>query len=154
MTRRAIIVFGMVGLLGGLMAPAAYGKADAITETVQGVTETFADANPCTGDTGDVTVTYNGIFHFTIDPNEGEHFTGTQTGTFLFQPDDPEAETVTGKFTVWFGGNITGNNAGFWVTNLIRGSGSEGSRFVFNLNEQFHFSNGELQVEFSLGDCH
>lgn len=40
------------------------------------------------------------------------------------------------------------------MTNLIRGSGSEGSRFVFNLNEQFHFSNGELQVEFSLGDCH
>lgn len=90
MTRRAIIVFGMLGLLVGLMAPAAYGKADTSTETVQGFTETFADANPCTGDTGDVTVTYNGIFHFTIDPNEGEHFTGTQTGTFVFEPDDPE----------------------------------------------------------------
>jgi hypothetical protein len=154
MTRRTIFVVGLVGLMVGLMAPTASGKADTFTETVHGVTETFPDANPCTGDVGDVTVTYNGVFHITEDPNGGQHLTGTQTGTFVFEPDDPAAETVTGKFTVWFGGNITANSEGFWVTTVIKGTGSEGSRFVFNANEQFHFSNGELHVEFSLGNCH
>jgi hypothetical protein len=40
-----------------------------------------------------VALTYNGVFHITEDPSGGEHVTGTQTGTFVFAPDDSEAET-------------------------------------------------------------
>ncbi|HEX6301716.1 MAG TPA: hypothetical protein VF148_14735 [Acidimicrobiia bacterium] len=154
MARRAILVLGITGLLVGLLAPTAYGKANATTETVQGFTETFEDINPCTGDLGEVTVTYNAVFHMTTDPNGGEHVTGTQTGTFHFVPFDSGAETVDGRFTIWFGGNITDNNEGFWVTFRLKGSGSEGSTFVFNSVEQIHFSNGELRVQFSNGNCH
>jgi hypothetical protein len=154
MARRTLLTLGVVGLLVGLIAPAASAQAFTQTETVHGFTETFPDFNPCTGDTGEVTVTYNGVFHITEDPNTGFHVTGTQTGIFEFTPDDPEAESFTGRFTVWFGGNTTDNNEGFWVTFKVKATGEDGSRFVYNAVEQIHFSNGELHVEFFNENCH
>ena len=68
-------------------------------------------------------------------------------------PDDPGLPSYTGRVTVWFGGNVTSNNEGFWVTFRINGSGSDGSKLVLNAVEQIHFSNGELHVEFSKLNC-
>src|SRR5215207_6122662 len=78
-----------VPLLMGLGAGVATG-AGAVTETqhVHGVTETFQEVNPCTGDPATITITYNGVFHITTAPNGSEHVTGTQTGTFTIVPDD------------------------------------------------------------------
>lgn len=56
-------------------------------------------------------------------------------------------------FPTWFGGNVTSNNEGFWNTFSAKGSGSDGSKVQFNFVEQFHFSNGELQVEFAKLNC-
>jgi len=154
MGRRVALLACLAGLVVALSAPAAAAQAIAFTETVQGFTETFSDVNPCTGDPGQLTVTYNGVFHVTEDPNGGFHVTGTQTGTFSFVPDDGGLPSYTGRFTVWFGGNITSNGEGFWVTFRVKGSGSDGSELLFNAVEQIHFSNGELHVEFFMGNCH
>jgi hypothetical protein len=80
--------------------------------------------------------------------------TGTQTGTIVVTPLDPTLPTYTGRFTVWFGGNINSPNEGFWFTLRVKATGSDGSQLVFNLVEQFHVSaTGELTVEFSKLNC-
>ncbi len=153
MSRRGVLVACVAGLLVAMVAPAASAQANTFTQTVHGFTETFTDVNPCTGDPGEVTVTYNGVFHITEDPNGGFHVTGTLTGTFQFVPDDPTLPSYTGRFTDWFGGNITANNEGFWETFRINGTGSDGSQLILNAVAQVHFSNGELRVEFSKLNC-
>jgi hypothetical protein len=153
MGRRIGLVACLAGLLLAMVATTASAGADTFTETVHGVTETFADVNPCTGDPGQLTVTYNAVFHITEDPNGGSHVTGTTTGTFVFVPEDSSLPTITGRFTDWFGGNITANNEGFWETFQIKGTGSDGSKIALNAVVQFHFSNGEIRMEFERFNC-
>jgi hypothetical protein len=140
-------------LLFALIPGTASAQATSFTETVRGVTETFPEVNPCSGATGTVTVTYNAIFHVTDDPQGGFHITGTQTGTFTFVPNDASEPSFTGRFTTWFGGNVSTNTDGFWSTFRVRGTGSDGSTLLFNAVEQFHVSNGEVHVEFFLENC-
>jgi hypothetical protein len=153
MGRRVALVACLAGLVVAMSASAASAQSNTFTETVRGFTETFAEVNPCTGDPGQVTVTYNAVFHITEDPDGGFHVTGTLTGTFTFVPDDSSLPTYTGRFTNWFGGNVSSNSEGFWETFRVNGTGSDGSTLVFNAVEQIHFSNGELHVEFSLANC-
>jgi hypothetical protein len=150
--RRLIPLIAATGLLVFTAAPAS-AAASSTTETVHGVTESFPEVNPCTGDPGIVTVTYNGVFHTSIDATGGTHLTGTLTGTFEFAPTDATQPSFTGRFTNWFGGNIGANGQGFWSTFSLTGRGSDGSVIHFNGVMQFHFSNGEVHVEFTLENC-
>jgi hypothetical protein len=70
--RRLIPLIAATGLLVFTAAPAS-AAASSTTETVHGVTESFPTVNPCTGDPGIVTVTYNGVFHTSIDATGGTH---------------------------------------------------------------------------------
>jgi len=150
--RRLIPLIADTGLLLLTVAPAS-AAANATTETVHGVTATFPTVNPCTGDPGLVTVTYNGVFHTSADATGGTHVTGTVTGTFAFVPTDVTRPSYTGRVTNWFGGNIGGNGEGFWSTFSITAYGSDGSVIHFNGVMQFHLSNGEVHVDFTLGNC-
>jgi hypothetical protein len=63
--------------------------------------ESFQVVNPCTGNL--TTVTQSNqilVIHDDIDPNFGEHVTGTITG------DSTTADGFSGRFTVWFGMNL------------------------------------------------
>jgi hypothetical protein len=150
--RRLIPLIAATGLLLLTAAP-AISAATSTTQTVKGFTETFPTDNPCTGDPGTVTVTYNGVFHTSVDATGGTHVTGTQAGTFEFVPDDASQPSYTGRFTTWFGGNIGANGQGFWSTFSLTGYGSDGSVIHFNGVTQFHLSNGEVHVSFDLGNC-
>jgi hypothetical protein len=150
--RRLIPLIAVTGLLLLTAAPAS-AAASATTETVHGVTDTFPTVNPCTGDPGIVTLTYNAVFHTSTDATGGTHLTGTMTGTFAFVPDDATQPSYTGRFTNWFGGNIGANGEGFWSTFSLTGYGSDGSVIHFNGVMQFHLSNGEVHVDFTLGNC-
>ena len=154
MARRIALLACSAGMLVGMVAPSAYAQANTFTDTVKGITETFPEVNPCTGAAGTVTITFNAIFHITEDPQGGFHVTGTQTGTFTFIPNDASEPSYTGRFTTWFGGNVGANGEGFWATFRLRGTGSDGSTLLFNAVEQFHLSNGEVHVQFSLESCH
>jgi hypothetical protein len=150
--RRLIPLLAVTGLLLLTAAPAS-AAASATTETIHGVTESFPTDNPCTGDPGIVTVTYNSVFHTSIDATGGTHLTGTLTGTFEFAPTDTTQPSYTGRFTNWFGGNIGANGQGFWSTFSLTGYGSDGSVIHFNGVVQFHVSNGEVHVDFTLENC-
>jgi hypothetical protein len=152
---RRKLVFAAV-VLGLLMGTSSVASAQAFTETftVHDFTEVFVDVNPCTGDPGTVTLNYNGVFHGTVDPNGGFHFTGTLAGTFELVPLDSSLPTYTGHFAQWFGGNTTSNSDGFWATFNIKGNGSDGSTLSVNAVTQIHFSNGVLHIQFERLNCH
>ena len=100
-----------------------------------------------------MTVTYNAVFHESVDAAGGMHLTGTLAGTFEFGPTDTSQPSYSGRFTSWFGGNIGANGEGFWSTFSLTGWGSDGSVIHFNGVTQFHYSNGELHVDFTLENC-
>ena len=144
----------LIPLLLGLMAGPALAQATSTTTPFHGATEAFVGVNPCTGDPATIQLTYNGVFHESTGADGSQHVTGTQTGTIVVTPLDPTLPTYTGRFTVWFGGNINSPNEGFWFTLRVKATGSDGSQLVFNLVEQFHLSaTGELTVEFSKLNC-
>jgi hypothetical protein len=144
----------LVPLLLGLMAGPALAQATSTTTPFHGVTETFQDVNPCTGEPATIQITYNGVFHISTAADGSEHVTGTQTGTVVLTPLDPTLPSYTGRFTLWFGGNINSRNEGFWETFSVRLIGSDGSRLTLNEVEQFHISaTGEITVEFSNVNC-
>jgi len=147
MGRKLLFVAAVFGLLVGMSSVAS---AQAVTDTItfHNVTETLQDINPCTGDPATVTITYNGVFSQTVDPEGGLHFTGTVAGTFELVPLDPSLPTYTGRFAQWFGGSTSSNSDGFWVTFNVKGTGSDGSTLSFNAVAQIHFSNGVFHVEF------
>jgi hypothetical protein len=144
----------LVPLLLGLMAGPALAQATSTTIPFHGATETFQDVNPCTGDPATIQLTYNGVLHESTAANGSMHVTGTQTGTIVVTPLDPTLPTYTGRFTVWFGGNINSRSEGFWFTLSVKATGSDGSQLVFNTVEQLHISaTGEVTVEFSKLNC-
>jgi hypothetical protein len=145
----------LIPLLLGLMAGPALAQATSTTIPFHGVTETIQDVNPCTGDPATIQITYDGVFHESTGADGSVHVTGTQTGTFVLTPLDPTLPSYTGHFTMWFGGNFNSSQTmGFWVTFQVKGTGSDGSRLVFNAVEQLHISaTGEVTVDFFKLNC-
>ena len=151
----------LVVVVVGTGAGDAGAQAETETETVHSGTETFGDYVPCVSEFPslegyEITVTFNGIEHFTGNKNGG-HFTFTQTGTFSAvpvlladadsdgEPDFDEetesfvvagpraGESFSGKFTVWGGGNF--NRSGihvFTFTFNAHGQGDDGTVVRFN----------------------
>jgi len=97
-------------LSAALLAPTTASAATE-TETIH-FSDTFSEPseNPCTGDTGTLTVDFRGVIHTTAKDNGTFHITGTFTGTFTFTPDDPSAPSGTGPFASWFGENVNSKN--------------------------------------------
>ncbi len=155
MVRRVFIcVLTLSTLL--LMTVASVGAAPAETETitVKDATESFTDVNPCTGEPGLVTVTYNGVFHITALDDGTYHITGTETGTFTFEPDDPSQPSVTGRFTIWFGENSNQASFNGTFTFRVNGQGSDGSTVRFNGVAHISVSATGTTTEFEFGRCH
>lgn len=131
----------------------AFAQADSQTLVLNDTTEVAPGENPCTGDPGTLTQTYNGVIHYTTDPNGGIHGTITFAGTFTFEPDEPGLPSYSGRFAFWAGFNTTANNDGFWETLSVNGIGTDGSVLQANAVIQIHASNGELLVDFVKIEC-
>lgn len=151
--RRALTFVVVVGVLLFPASSALAEGAVTFTETFHNVTESFPDVNPCTGDPGTVTITYNGVLHFTQLPNGTSHFTVTQTGDVVFVPDDPSLPTYTGHFTTWAGFNSNNKNEAGTVTFTLQLTGSDGSILKFHLTEHFNVSASGVVNAFSKPSC-
>ena len=157
---RKIVKVGMVvGALVSLLTLAAPGAfaggngAQTFTQNDHNVTDSVPSANPCTGDTGTLTETYNDIFHGTINKT-GSWFTGTVEGKFTFVPDDPTAVTYTGHFATWFGDENNLQNDVEHSTFNVHATGSDGSTLSFHENAQAAMNaNGVITVSFDNMRC-
>ncbi len=151
--RRALTFVVVVGVMLFPASSALAEGAITFTETFHNVTESFPDVNPCTGDPGTVTITYNGVVHFTQLPNGTSHFTVTQTGDVVFVPDDPSLPTSTGHGTTRFGLNSNNKNAAGTATFTVHLTGSDGSKQTFHLTEHFSVSASGVVNTFSKPRC-
>src|ERR1041384_4108992 len=133
--RPHLMLMGAVVLASGIGVPLSAALAD--TNTEHNATETSSDVNPCTGDHGTLTLTYNEIEHESSDNSDGNHATFTQTGKFTFEPDDQNDPTIAGHFTVWggFNSNSGGTEVGTFTLSL-HGTGSDGS--ILRMNSVSH----------------
>ena len=138
----AVLTVAVVALVAVPAASPAGAGAQSFTETLKNFTEVTTDANPCTGDPGTLTQTYNAVFHVTFLTSgigAGTFWaTGTLTGTFSFVPFDSSKPSYTGRFTFWFGDNGNLRNGTSTFTVRIHGTGSDGS--MLNFHEVGHVS--------------
>lgn len=151
--RRALAFLMVAGVLLFPVSSAFAEGAVTFTETFHNVTESFSDVNPCTGDPGTVTITYNGVVHVTLLPNGTSHFTITQTGDVVFVPDDPSLPTYTGRFTGWAGFNSNNKNGAGTFTFTVHLTGSDGSTLKFHITEHFSVSASGIVNTFSKPRC-
>ncbi len=150
LARWIFVVAALVAALGLLVGMHSVASAEAVTGTTtfHDATQSFQDVDPCTGDPVTVTVNYDGVFSYAVDPQGGVHVTGTTAGTFEVVPFDPSLPTYTGHFASWFGESSSANSDGDWVTLNIKLRGSDGSMISMNVVVQFHLSGGVLHVGF------
>jgi hypothetical protein len=157
---RRLAQFGVVaGALGSLLtlgvpaASAGGNGAQTFTQNDHNVTDSMPTANPCTGDTGTLTETFNDVFHGTINKT-GSWFTGTIEGKFTFVPDDPAKVTYAGHFATWFGDENNLRNDVEHSTFNIHAAGSDGSTLAFHENAQAAMNaNGVITVSFDNVRC-
>ena len=148
-------VLAVVGLLliGG---PAFAAPPETNTTTQKNLVETFVDVVPTCEEGGPaytITTTSNLIEHETVFDDGRAHFTFTQTGTFVAVPlDDPSLPSYTGTFTTWGGFNNNGKAVNGTFTFTVRGTGSDGSRFVTHVTD--HFNTTPTGAEFFFTRCH
>jgi hypothetical protein len=135
----AVLALALLAVAAGALAkggPPVYNKTIHFTNE----TETFTDVDPCTGQPAQITLTYSGVEHATIQPDGRGHFTETSRGSFSIDllPPDGKAD-ATGTFVDWDGGNgffdQDGNPIGkaeLTFTLNGRGTRSDGTDFHFH----------------------
>jgi hypothetical protein len=116
-----------------------------------GTTETAPFVDPCTGESGTVTTTVNGVLHQVVRPTGTFMQVDNASGTFSLVPDDPTVPTITGHFTSVSVGAGGANSAG-GTTLVAHGTATDGTRV--SLRFQTHFTSnglGEVVVSFAKG---
>lgn len=159
LSRRRMATLGIaaalcIALFAAPVALADGNGARTFTQTFHNATDSFANPNPCTGAPGTVTITYNGVMHSTINKAGDFWITGTETGSFVFIPDDLTQPSYIGHFTTWFGESDNLQNDVQHMTFSVHGTGSDGSSIVFH--ETQHLStnaNGVVTVSFDKPIC-
>jgi len=108
--RRLLAWLTGVTLSATLLAPAAAFATE--TNTIHfSDSISRAEANPCSGAPGTLTIVFSGVIH-TTDLEDGTfHVTVTTTGTVTFVPDDPSQPSFTGHLAEWFGQNVNSRNS-------------------------------------------
>jgi hypothetical protein len=153
---RVSIILMIVGLL---LFPASSAFADGngattFTQTFHNATQSFVDVTPCRGYPATVNLTYNGVFHTTVNKAGDFWVTGTMTGDVFAVPLDPSLPTFSGHFTTWFGGAENNQNAVLHSTFSVHATGSDGSTISFH--DTAHEStnaNGVVVVSFDKPVC-
>jgi hypothetical protein len=82
---------------------------------------TFVDFVPCRDYQATITITYNGVLHFTVNKAGDFWATGTMNGSATVVPLDPSNPSFTGHFTMWFGESDNKQNGVALVKHLACG---------------------------------
>ena len=153
---RVIVSLSALTLVSAVAASAAFAGgngATTFTENDHGVTDTFVDVIPCTGAPATITITYNAVFHGTINKT-GSWFTGTMTGDVSATTLGLNPITYTGHFATWFGDENNLQNDVEHETFNIRLTGSDGSTIRAHENAQATLNaNGTITVSFDKMVC-
>lgn len=158
MRRLALVtlVLAMVGVavFTGAAAYAGGNGAQTFTQTFKNQTDPpFVDFVPCRDFQASITLTYNGVLHFTVNKAGDFWATGTMTGTFTAVPLNPSNPSFTGHFTTWFGEADNKQNGVEHSTFTVHGTGSDGSTIRFHDTAHLSMSASGLTVSFDKATC-
>jgi hypothetical protein len=108
--------------------------------------------NPCTGDTGTLTlyITHQ-VFHINVNGAGDVWVTGTTNGQTTFVPDDPNAPSGTGHWTSWFGGSLNKNNSVLHDTFNLDVHFTNGQTVRFHMINHMSITPGGVSNTFSKG---
>src|SRR6266496_2708341 len=123
------------------------------TQTFHNATDTCVDFVPCTSNLATITITYNGVLHFTVNKAGDFWATGTMTGTATAVPLDPSNPSFTGKFTTWFGEADNKQNGVDHSTFTVHLTGSDGSTIKFHDTAHVSSSASGMTVSFDKASC-
>jgi hypothetical protein len=155
MLRRFRHAFALVVVLIAAAVPAVAGASPPETETITGkATETFVDVVPMCeeGPAYEVTIEYNFVEHSTVS-DTGEHFTFTNTGTFVAEALEAGQPDASGRFTQWGGFNLNpGGAVNGTFTFSARGTFEDGTRINTHLTD--HFNETPTGASFFFTKCH
>lgn len=153
----AVVTAASLVLLLTSTAFAVGAGAVSVTETFHDATMSFPAANFCTGETGTVELTYNGVAHATFLTSGNVagtgHATFTATGDFVFTPDDPTGVTIMGHVTTWDGENVNLQAYAATVTFIGHGTGSDGSTLTYHDVAHFSVSASGVTISFDKPTC-
>jgi hypothetical protein len=156
-TALAVVAAASLALLLTSTALAAGAGAVSVTETFHDATTSFPAVNFCTGGTGTVVFTYNGVAHatFLMSGNVAGtgHMTFTATGDVVFTPDDPASATLTGHVTMWDGENVNLQAYAATATFIGHATGSDGSTLTYHDVAHFSVSASGITISFDKPTC-
>ena len=157
--RRVLASVALVLAIGGMLAftvTAAYADgngAQTFTQTFKNQTDQFVDFVPCRDYQATITITYNGVLHFTVNKAGDFWATGTMTGTVTAVPLDASNPSFTGRFTTWFGESDNNQNFVDHSTFRLRLTGSDGSTITAHETVHLSSSASGLTVGFDKFRC-
>jgi hypothetical protein len=144
-----VAVTALAALVIAASAAAAGGThTQSMTQNFHG-TQTTTDLNPCNGDTVDLNLDSNIVFHITYFPSSDEEWsTFTEEDKFTAS-DEGTGVLYTGHSTFWGNFNMNRQNSNSTFTSTVRGTGSDGSTILYH--EVGHYTmlpNGQIAVSF------
>ncbi len=157
--RRILGLVALVLATGGIFGfTAAAASADGngaqtSTQTFKNQTDQFVDFVPCRDFQATITITYNGVLHFTVNKAGDFWATGTMTGTATAVPLDPSNRSFSGKFTTWFGESDNKQNGVDHSTFTVHLTGSDGSTIKFHDTAHLSTSASGMTVSFDKPMC-
>jgi hypothetical protein len=131
------------------------GAAATETQILRDVVNVFpGDVNPCTGEAGTSTFTFDGVAHITVLPNGDAVVKVTLTGRLEVVPDDPSLPSLSGHFvsnSISTLNQGTGTQTATFITKL---TGSDGSTERFHVVAHITLNDGEVSVAFERPRCY
>ena len=119
---------------------------DVFTDTVTG-SAVVPFQGPCGGAPGSVAVEFHDVFHVTAFADGHLNVVGNQTGTFEFEPNDPNEPSSSGRYRQAFRDGSAQNGAQFHTTFTANGRFDDGSKLQFTVKSTIVVSNGEIRVD-------
>jgi hypothetical protein len=139
-------------------APVPQASTCTYTQNVHGATQTFPTNVPCVDPangppTGMLTITFNAVFHGTVNTAGDSWVTSTTTGDFSFTPFDPARPSYTGHFETWFGSSFNRNNSVLHDVFNVYGTGSDGSTLTAHFVDHLSISASGITLTFDKVVC-
>jgi hypothetical protein len=149
---RRLLLCGVAAGLSALAVPSAalaHGERpiDVFTETIRG-SDVVPFNGPCSGATGTVSVDFHDTFHVTAFADGHVVITANQTGTFDFEPTDPNEPSSSGRYRTGFTSTFTPHASTNTSVFVVVGRDENGARLRFQVLSHVTFANGEVTVDF------
>ncbi len=138
-------------------APIPQASTCTYTQNVHGAVQSFPSNVPCVDPpnsvTGFLTLTFNAVFHVTVNTAGDAWATSTQTGDFSFVPFNPAGLSYTGHFAIWFGDSFNQNNSVLHDTFNLHGTASDGSSLTAHMIDHMSISASGMTLVFDKVVC-